>query len=323
MCHHFSKYTNSNTMAAKSGADKMNLASAAEETVVENLGKLAESLSCRFTCGGELTSPDKIQLMYKNSVKPSELHEVVFPGASDADIQQLLDACSVASFGINDQLVTDTNYRNALKLDPDNFTTSFQVANTPICMHAAMTMMPNVQGVLAELYKLNIYTSGGFFKAHVDTPRSEEMFGSLVVCLPTQFSGGELVTNHRGHTVKFDWSSPPDIPRRTASWAVFFSDVEHEVLPVTQGHRITLTYNLYAKHYGGWKDVVDCLLGNEGNKEDLVTHLTKFSSTAVDFLSLKNDVQELICKQCGITGRRDALIQAIHKTLKHVSRYSS
>ena len=222
----------------------VNLASAAEKIVVENLGDLAESLSCRFTCGGELTSTDKIQLVYENTT--GELNKVVFPGASDVDIQQLLDACSVASFGRNDQLVTDINYRNSLKLDPDNFMTSFQVANTPI-QFAAMTMMPNVRSIQAEVYKLNIYSSGGFFKAHVDTLRSEQMFGSLVVCLPTQFSGGELVIRHHGRTVKFDWSSPPDNPRKTASWAVFFSDVEHEVLPVTEGHRITLTYNLYSK----------------------------------------------------------------------------
>ena len=228
----------------ESGAEPVTLASAAEKTVAESLGKLAESFSCRFTCGGELTSPDKIQLVYENST--GELNKVVFPGASDVDIQQLLDACSVASFGRNDQLVTDTNYRNSLKLDPDHFVTSFQVATTSIQL-AAMTMMPNVQGIQAELYKLNIYTSGGFFKTHVDTPKSEQMFGSLVVCLPTQFSGGELVIRHHGHTVKFDWSSPPENPRKTASWAVFFSDVEHEVLPVTEGHRITLTYNLYAK----------------------------------------------------------------------------
>lgn len=28
-------------------------------------------------------------------------------------------------------------------------------------------------------------------------------------------------------------------------WAAFYSDCEHEVLEVTSGHRITLTYNLY------------------------------------------------------------------------------
>ena len=134
----------------------------------------------------------------------------------------------------------------SLKLDPDHFHNFI-----PSCQYshqlATMTMMPNVRGIQAELYKLNIYSSGGFFKTHVDTPRSEQMFGSLVVCLPTQFSGGELVIRHHGHTVKFDWSSPPDNQRKTASWAVFFSDMEHEVLPVTEGHRISLTYNLYAK----------------------------------------------------------------------------
>ena len=78
-----------------SKGEVVNLASAAEKVVLENLGDLAESLSCRFTCGGELTSPDTIQLVYENTT--GELHKVVFPGASDADIQQLLNACSVAS----------------------------------------------------------------------------------------------------------------------------------------------------------------------------------------------------------------------------------
>jgi len=32
---------------------------------------------------------------------------------------------------------------------------------------------------------------------------------------------------------------------------MFFSDVEHEVLPVTQGHRITLTCNLYSMEKPG------------------------------------------------------------------------
>ena len=71
------------------------------------------------------------------------------------------------------------------------------------------------------------------------------MFGSLVVCLPTQLSGGALVTRHHGREVRFDWSSTVENPKKMVSWAVFFSGVEHEVLPVTEGHRITLTYNLY------------------------------------------------------------------------------
>lgn len=33
-------------------------------------------------------------------------------------------------------------------------------------------------------------------------------------------------------------------------WAAFYGDCEHEVLEVTRGHRITLTYNLYYSSIG-------------------------------------------------------------------------
>lgn len=41
----------------------------------------------------------------------------------------------------------------------------------------------------------------------------------------------------------FDWSSQTE----NIQWAAFYSDCEHEVLEVTSGHRITLTYNLYMR----------------------------------------------------------------------------
>ena len=257
-------------MATKSGTSVESLEATAEKKIVESLGALAESLSCRFSCGGELSSPDKIQLVYEN--KDGKLRKVVFPEASDADVQQLLDACTVASFGVNDQLrVTDTGYP-AVNLDPEHFTTSFQVADTPILVNT-MTMVPNVQGIRAELYKLNIYSAGGFFKAPVDTPRSDQTFGSLVVCLPTQFSGGALITRHRGGEVKFDWSSTLENPNKTVSWAVFFSDVEHEVLPVTQGQRITLTYNLYAVNQHTDKEVSFLDSHAHGNKSPILSYI--------------------------------------------------
>ena len=154
-----------------SGADPVTLASAAEKPVAEGLGKLAESFSCIFACGGELTS-DKIKLIYEN--RTGELHKGMFPAVSDADIQELLDACSISSFGHNDHLVTVTKYRSSVKLDPDNFMTSFQVANTPIQL-AAMTIM---QGIQAELYKLN---SGGHKWTLRDLSRCLE---ALCVCQP-------------------------------------------------------------------------------------------------------------------------------------------
>ena len=53
--------------------------------------------------------------------------------------------------------------------------------------------------------------------------------------------GGELMVRHNGREVKFDWSGDS----QDIQWAAFYSDCEHEVLPVTSGYRLTLTYNLY------------------------------------------------------------------------------
>ena len=205
------------------------LEAAAHEQVVKKLGELAESITSRFSCGGVLSSSSKTQLPFRKG--SGEWAGVVFPGADEAAIQQLFSACSVANFGMGSKQVTDKSYRDAVKLEPDQFTTSFQLCDTPILGEIQMLMVPDVRTIQAELYKLNIYAPGGHFKAHVDTPRSEQRFGSLVVCLPTQFSGGALVTRHDGRVVQFDWSSSTQSPLQSVCWAAFFSDVEHEQLP--------------------------------------------------------------------------------------------
>ncbi|KAI0799030.1 hypothetical protein GGR55DRAFT_702285 [Xylaria sp. FL0064] len=128
----------------------------------------------------------------------------------------------------------------------------------------AQLLLPNLQlgdkasalkrGVRAELYKLNVYSSpSGQFHAHVDTPRSVDQFGSLVVCLPVAHTGGQLKVQHLGKDVVFDWSTPNDCTEKQPAiqWAAFYSDCRHEVLEVTSGYRITLTYNLYATYGGG------------------------------------------------------------------------
>jgi 2OG-Fe(II) oxygenase superfamily len=80
----------------------------------------------------------------------------------------------------------------------------------------------------------------------VDTPRAQNQFGSLVVCLPSAHAGGELAVRHDHREVKFDWSQDS----KSIQWAAFYSDCEHEVLPVTSGYRVTLTYNLYYNKNG-------------------------------------------------------------------------
>src|SRR5258708_12244162 len=74
---------------------------------------------------------------------------------------------------------------------------------------------------------------GSFFKPHVDTPRGEKMFGSLVVVFPTPHEGGTLFIRHRGQEWTFASASAlsPAPPSSGASIA-FFTYVDHESTPV-------------------------------------------------------------------------------------------
>ncbi|RGP75161.1 hypothetical protein FLONG3_5845 [Fusarium longipes] len=180
------------------------------------------------------------------------------PLADDAASQEsfalLLNACQPATFGFGSQEVLDEEYRKAGKMDTDDFCTDFNPYEHGIVDTINQVLAQGSHstgrglGVKAELYKLNIYSApSGKFKPHVDTPRSDLQMGSLVVCLPVAHKGGQLAVRHGGREVEFDWASRH---QGTIQWAAFFSDCEHEVLQVTHGHRVTLTYNLFWTQYG-------------------------------------------------------------------------
>ena len=85
-----------------------------------------------------------------------------------------------------------------------------------------------------------------FFKAHKDTPRGTDMLGSLVIVFPTPHQG-ELVLRHKDREWTFDANALVALRSSPSlAYVAFYSDIEHEVLAVTSGQRITLTYNLYA-----------------------------------------------------------------------------
>lgn len=98
--------------------------------------------------------------------------------------------------------------------------------------------------VTAALHNLLLYRLGGHFAAHADTESGACMFATLVVTLPSVFTGRRLVVRHNGEEETFagyaDRSEVPTAPY----WGAYYSDCEHEVTPVTSGHRVVLVYNL-------------------------------------------------------------------------------
>jgi hypothetical protein len=173
---------------------------------------------------------------------------------------------------VKQENVLDETYRKAGKMDSECFSSMLDPSNTDLIKIVRGYLLEGLQsnrGIKAELYKLNIYSkylifihpylvlccclgSGSFFKPHVDTPRSGKMFGSLVVVFPTPHEGGALSLRHHGHEWIFDSAKAlAAVDKPTIGYVAFFSDIEHEVAPVTSGHRITLTYNLYFDDAGG------------------------------------------------------------------------
>jgi hypothetical protein len=151
-------------------------------------------------------------------------------------------------------------------MDPSDFSTKFIATDSSLMDVIRSELLEgheSKKSLKAELYKLNVYGEiyhtcvrfvylkycsgqGAFFKPHKDTPRSSNMFGSLVIVFPTQHEGGSLKFRHGRYEWTFDSAAMVTGQRDpTIAFAAFYSDIEHEVTPITSGHRVTLTYNLY------------------------------------------------------------------------------
>ncbi|KAF8547430.1 hypothetical protein OG21DRAFT_1450308 [Imleria badia] len=196
---------------------------------------------------GICTIPDYQRLLYY--AHDDHLRRIDFSNVGGDDLEELYHACKPAEFGRNGENVFDESYRKAGKMDLTSFSTLLDPRSLGIHEQVSKALLTQSFATIdMELYKLNVYGKGDFFKAHKDTPRSQDMFGSLVVVLPTPHEGGQLVLRHDekewtvDFTERFAAATEPSV-----CFVALFSDVEHEVLPVTSGYRVTLTYNLYRK----------------------------------------------------------------------------
>ncbi|KAK1760379.1 hypothetical protein QBC47DRAFT_366986 [Echria macrotheca] len=177
-----------------------------------------------------------------SSMKPILVHDVGhiagFP-LQETVARDLIAKARQAPYGKGSETFVDTSVRNTWELDASQLELSPQWNSVieDACAWAAKELGVTVP-VRAELYKMLIYEKGAMFKAHTDTEKIPGMFGTLVVYLPSTHEGGDLVLKHGGVTKVFRALGTQP------SMACWYSDVSHEVLPVTSGIRWVLTYNL-------------------------------------------------------------------------------
>ena len=205
-----------------------------------------------FCCGGSIpivqsdtiinSSISSAPVVLRFDTSNGKTEKVTFEdNATTTQVDFLVEHCQSATFGVGNDEVLDKSYRDAVKLDPAHFSTNLHPYDLGILDSVSKTLLPpegtakaigSTARLRAELYKLNVYSGpSGKFKPHVDTPRSEDQVGSLVICMPAEHKGGDLVVRHQNRSVTFCWGASKCI-----EWAAFYSSLEHEVTEVRSGH---------------------------------------------------------------------------------------
>ena len=220
--------------------------------------------AARFEDGDFFNSPRLLTVVFRC---------INFANATPDELEQLAQTCEAFDGA------------HAGKMDSKSFATTLDPVHTDLMRIVRYYLLEGTQStksIEVELYRLNYYGEllifvhtyltlyccpgkGSFFEPHVDTPRSKNMFGSLVIVFPTFHKGGALLLRDRyeGGPLSLRHRGPEwivDLGQALASGALngtsigyvaFFDDIEHDVAPVTSGHCVTLTYNLYFNDDGG------------------------------------------------------------------------
>ena len=161
-----------------------------------------------------------------------------------AQLKELVALGERAPYGRGEETILDRSVRDCWQISPDQILVggaSWDEAFGHILERAAEGLGYPADVVQAELYKFLLYEEGGFFAPHRDTEKADGMVATLVVALPVAGKGGELIIRHQDREAVVDMRS--DDPSELI-YAAFYADCEHEIRPVTEGHRACLVYNL-------------------------------------------------------------------------------
>lgn len=157
----------------------------------------------------------------------------------------LIELSKQAPFGRGEATIVDTEVRKVWQISRDDFElTNPQWEETlQIIIHEKIGKPLGLHGceIKSEPYKLLMYEKGSFFKVHRDTEKIPNMFATLVINLPSEHEGGELIVSHSGHQQNYTFANQ-DLFH--SYFLAFYADCYHEVKPITSGYRICLVYNL-------------------------------------------------------------------------------
>lgn len=207
------------------------------DSVVSQLKKIEELKSEVFYT--HLSTPgDGLSL----SVEP--VGSVIFPISAKVAKSLIVEA-EPARYGLKDKTLFDRKIRDTWEIPNSRIQTTkdWDSQLSKVLQKIQRNLNLPEDGVLrSELHNMLIYMPGQFFKAHQDSEKDEGMVATLMVLLPSEFTGGEFVIDQHGDRRILDFSNEA---RKDLIFTAFYSDCYHEVKEVKSGYRVTITYNLF------------------------------------------------------------------------------
>ncbi|MBK7636047.1 MAG: hypothetical protein IPJ13_18550 [Saprospiraceae bacterium] len=193
------------------------------------------------------------------------LGELAYP-INELQARALISIAHKAPFGKGHDTILDPSVRSAWEIDASQL--KFEGQDWPELMDSILKNVQNNLGIEdytieAQIYKLLIYEKGDFFLTHKDSEKEKGMFGTLIVALPSNHKGAELLVRFEGVEKSIDFSHYSS--QGKIVFGAFYADCDHEVKPLLEGYRVVLVYNLIQKSSGkdiavqSYKKHVECL----------------------------------------------------------------
>jgi hypothetical protein len=154
---------------------------------------------------------------------------------------QALHATSTpARHGRRDKTLLDKRVRDTGELHADTLALRWAEGAFD-ALQAQVASALGLQQIEARLHNLLVYGPGQLFKPHQDTEKYPGMVATLVLVWPSPHIGGELIVRHGSAQVHF---ASQHLNTDTIRWFAFYADCRHEVLPVAEGWRVVLGFDL-------------------------------------------------------------------------------
>ena len=240
------------TGGVKAGSELNRLADEVESSEEENVETAQLKTSLRGALTGVANSGSFAVSGVFIGSPPAILIEGVgrlaYPLCKEQAASIINKVCASAP-GKGAQTVVDKSMRKAWQVDVASLTFDYNgvewlSASLPGIVEVAASglgLSLTQLGIEAHLYKMLLYEEGGKFDSRTDTEKELGIFGTLVVQLPAEHTGGDLVVEHgkEKKTVRFSVDSADCM-----TWAAFYADCKHTQMPVESGLRLVLSFNL-------------------------------------------------------------------------------